>query len=100
MPLPSHQCSFPGTLQIITLQLLRDAAKHAPHSPPTSAWEELDGNPKYQVSKFHTMPPINAHTMTSEVTMFVSTNPDAMVLATAVPHNAPSRLVMAARTMA
>ena len=35
-----------------------------------------------------------------EVTTFVSTRPEAMVLATAVPHSAPSRLVAAASTTA
>src|SRR6478609_8974317 len=85
IPLPSHQCSLPGTFQMMTFQLLCVAARQAPHSPPTSACEELEGSPKYQVSRFHTMPPSSAQTMISDVTTLVSTRPEAMVLATAVP---------------
>src|SRR6187455_3544607 len=82
IPLPSHQCSLPGMDQMITLQLLWAAARQAPQSPPTRAWEELDGSPNHHVSRFHTMPPSRAQTMISEVTILVSTSPEAMVFAT------------------
>src|SRR5262245_31583733 len=99
-PLPSHQCSLPGMDQMMTLHLLCAAARHAPQSPPTSACDELDGNPNHHVMRFHTIPPSNAQTMISEVTILVSTRPDAIVLATAVPQSAPSKFVKAASTTA
>ena len=66
----------------------------------SSAWLELDGIPKYQVIRFQMIPPSSAHTSTSEVTIFVSTSPEAIVLATAVPTIAPNKLVIAARKTA
>lgn len=60
--------------------------------PPISAWEELDGMPSSQVSRFHTMPPTRPAKSSSKVTRFASTSPLAMVAATAVDRNAPSRL--------
>src|SRR5450756_2975467 len=55
MPLPCHQCSLPGTDQIMTDQLLPAAARHAPHNPPTSACDELEGRPNHQVRRLHTI---------------------------------------------
>jgi len=48
------------------------------------------------------IPPSSAHRITCSVTLTtpVSTNPDEMVLATAVPQKAPIRLVTAASTIA
>src|SRR6266566_4278636 len=86
--------------QTMTPQLLCAAARHAPQSPPTSACDELDGNPTHHVNRSHTMAPSSAQTRISDVTIFGSTNPEAMVLATAVPHSAPMRLVAAAITTA
>src|SRR5256885_16135312 len=41
------------------------AAMPAPSSPPTNAWVELDGNPKYQVRRFHAIAPSSAAMMTT-----------------------------------
>src|SRR5215471_18512854 len=100
IPLPSHQCALPGMDQTITFQSPCAAASAEPHKPPTSACEELEGRPNHQVSKFHRIAPTKAQTRISEVTIRVSTKPEAIVLATAVPHKAPSRLVKAARITA
>src|SRR4249919_3850805 len=91
-----------GCDQISTCQLLCAAASAAPHSPPISAWDEEAGSPRHQVNRFQMMPPISAQRITCEVTVMtsVSIRPDAMVLATAVPQNAPTRLVEAARMTA
>src|SRR6266550_3576424 len=86
--------------QTMTPQLLCAAARHAPHSPPTNACDELDGNPTHHVTRSHTMAPSSAHTRISDVTIFASTSPEAMVFATAVPQSAPTRLVAAAITTA
>src|SRR5580693_4708129 len=52
--------------------------------------------------RFQMMAPSSAQIMMSEViaTALESTNPEVMVLATAVPHMAPTRLVQAASTTA
>src|SRR4030095_16144013 len=91
-----------ATDQIITDQLFCAAATAPPHRPPMSAWLELDGRPKYQVMRFQMMPPRSAQMSTSLVMekTFESSRPDEMVLATAVPYIAPTRLVTAARTIA
>src|SRR3954470_713371 len=88
--------------QISTCQLLCDAASAAPHRPPISACEDDAGIPRHQVNRFQTMPPSSAHRITCEVTLTtsVSIRPDAIVLATAVPQNAPMRFVPAARITA
>ena len=72
------------------------AAIMAPMRPPKSAWEELDGRPKYQVTKFHTMAPTSAASTSSRVTSSVSTRPSPTVLATLVETRAPTRLRPAA----
>src|SRR5436190_6435531 len=97
-PLPSHQCSLLGTDQMSDSQLLPEAASAEPHRPPIRAWLELEGSPNHQVMRFHTIAPMSAQMMTSDViaTILVSTRPDEIVLATAVPHMAPTRLVNAA----
>src|SRR5262245_15711179 len=93
-PLPSHQCLASGWAQIITCQLLPEAASAEPHSPPINAWLELEGNPNHQVSRFQKMAPRRAQIITSEVieTSLASMRPDDMVFATAVPQRAPRRL--------
>src|SRR5580658_2996417 len=53
-----------------------------PTTPPISACEELDGMPKYHVSKFHVIPPANPANTTVNVTSLVSTKPLAIVAAT------------------
>ena len=76
------------------------AASTAPTTPPTSAWEELDGIPKSQVMRFHTMPPTSPPRTTSRVTTPASTIPLAIVAATASDKNAPTRLRLAERSTA
>src|SRR5688572_19703368 len=95
-PFPSQKWTLEGWDQMMTFQFPREAARAAPQRPPISAWLELEGKPSHHVTKFQTMPPKSAQTRTSEVTMLVSTRPDAMVLATAVPTIAPTRFVVAA----
>src|ERR1039457_864976 len=99
-PLPCHQCSLPGTDQMMADQRLPEAASTAPHSPPTSAWEELEGSPNHQVSRLQTMADTSAQHSTGMVATCASTRPDAMVAATAVPKNAPMRFVTAAKPTA
>src|SRR6266496_4051602 len=99
-PLPSHQCCVDGTDQIMTFQSLWAAASAAPQRPPTSAWLELEGSPNHQVSRFQKIAPISEQMRISEDTASIWTNPDEMVLATAVPAMAPRRFVVAARTTA
>src|SRR5688572_7280902 len=82
-PLPSHQWSGDGMDQIITDQSHRAAASAPPQRPPIRAWLELEGIPNHHVIRFQIIPPSSAHTRTSEVTIFVSTSPEAIVLATA-----------------
>src|ERR1051326_2975354 len=85
---------------MMTDHLLPAAAKAAPHSPPTSACDELDGRPTPQVARFHTIAPSNAQMRISDVTIFASTSPPATVFATAVPHIAPIKFVQPASTTA
>ena len=96
-PLPCHQCS-PPCHQMIEDQLSFEAASAAPQRPPTRACEELEGKPHHHVIRSQTMAPSSAQISTCGVTATTpaSTRPEAMVLATAVPQSAPSRLVVAA----
>src|SRR5882757_1817763 len=63
-------------------------------SPPNSACDELDGRPRNQVSRFHTIAPTNApNTMYGPVVAWnlaSSTMPPEMVVATFTERNAPS----------
>src|SRR5437870_12973137 len=97
-PLPSHQCSWLGWAQIITRQLSLEAASAEPQRPPISAWLELEGRPNHQVMRFQMIAPSNAQIMISELieTSLVSTRPEEIVLATALPLIPPSRFVQAA----
>src|SRR4029078_6481868 len=101
MPLPSHQCS-PGMDQIMTFQFSRAARNAAPHRPPINACDELDGRPHHQVIKSQIVAPSSAQISSSGViaTTLLSISPEEIVLATAVPHIAPSMLVIAARITA
>src|SRR5437899_3719449 len=89
MPLPSHQCCLPASLQTITDQWPCAAARLPPQSPPTNACVELEGKPTHHVTRFQTIAPSNAQTMISDVTTFESTSPVEIVWATAVPTSAP-----------
>src|SRR5678815_3531479 len=66
-PLPLYHVWGSGIDQIITDHLFCAAATAPPHSPPMSAWLELDGRPKYQVMRFQMMPPRSAQMSTSLV---------------------------------
>ncbi len=100
-PLPAHQCA-PGCDQMIACQLLCAPASAAPHRPPTSACEELEGKPHHQVIKSQIVAPSNAQISSEGVTSTrpASIRPVEIVLATAVPQSAPSRLVTAASNTA
>src|SRR5262245_19195802 len=74
------------------------AAIAAPTRPPMNACVELLGRPKYQVMRFHAIPPTSPARMIVTVGSFSS---DAMVLDTALPNtttvtSAPTRLRVAA----
>src|SRR5215831_3444803 len=101
-PLPSQKCCLLGSDQMITCQLLFDAASAEPQRPPISAWLELDGNPNHHVTRFQTIAPSSAQMMIPDViaTILESTSPDEIVFATAVPHIAPTRFVTAASNTA
>src|SRR5258708_26198783 len=101
-PPPIYQCTALGCAQIITSQLLCAAASADPHNPPINAWLELDGRPNHHVNRFQMMAPTSAQMMMSEVidTALESTKPEVIVLATALPHIAPNRLVTAPRITA
>ena len=61
-----------------------------------SACEEELGIANHQVNRFHTMAPMSAAATTASVVVVSSTSPAPMVLATAVPANAPMKLNAAA----
>src|SRR5215211_785300 len=73
-----------------------DAAKAAPTTPPINAWEELDGNPKYQVARFQMIAPINPAKTTVVVITSASTTSFATVAATASEMKAPAKFRAAA----
>lgn len=64
----------------------------APISPPNSAWEELDGSPRSQVTRFHRIAPISPAKIITRETSLSSTMPPEIVLATSVERKAPARL--------
>lgn len=64
----------------------------APMRPPNSAWEELEGRPTSQVSRFHRIAPTSAAKMTSVLRPFSLMIPPEIVLATSTDRNAPTRL--------
>src|SRR5256885_7512121 len=76
--------------------LLEGAVPTAPTSPPMSAWEELDGMPKYQVMKFQPTAAMSAARTTDWVTAPVSTMPLPRADATSVEMSAPKTLAIAA----
>src|SRR3954452_16040571 len=66
------------------------ATHAAPIRPPNSAWDELEGSPSSQVTRFHTMAPISPAKMTTGVMSLSSTRPPEMVFATWTERKAPS----------
>src|SRR5829696_2645431 len=74
------------------------ATKTAPTMPPISAWDELDGSPKYQVIRFHAIAPtspLNTASRPIEVG-WISTTSWATVAATSSEMNAPTKFRIAA----
>src|SRR3954452_10387180 len=65
------------------------ATQVAPMRPPNSACDELEGNPRYQVTRFHRMAPISPEKITTGWMSFSSTSPPEMVLATWTDRKAP-----------
>ena len=76
------------------------ATNAAPTTPPISACEELDGRPKYQVTRFQAIAPIRPAKTISGVIRSASTMPCATVAATASERNAPAKLRTAAKPTA
>ena len=72
----------------------------APSSPPISAWLLELGRPSHQVMRFQMIAPISAAATIACVVLASLTRPAPMVLATAVPANAPMKLNAAAMRMA
>src|SRR3982074_949843 len=72
------------------------ATQVAPINPPNNACDELDGIPRYQVSRFHMIAPSRApNTMYGPApawNLLSSTMPPEIVLATLTDRNAPTRL--------
>ena len=88
------------TDHLMTCQSPCAAARVAPHRPPIRAWLELEGSPNHQVSRFQTIAASRAHRMVVRLTTSPSTRPAPIVVATAVPESAPSRLQVAAMATA
>ena len=70
----------------------------APSRPPISAWLLELGSPCHQVSRFQAIAPMSAAATTAVVVVVSSTRPAPIVLATAVPANAPMKLNAVAMT--
>src|SRR5438105_587278 len=66
-------------------------ATPAPTMLKISAWLELDGMPKYQVTRFQVIAAINAEMTSACVDSSGETIPLPTVVATAVPDNAPTK---------
>src|SRR5687767_7864047 len=71
-PLLVAQSPSPAFDQINAPQLLCAAASAAPHSPPISACDEDDGNPRHQVIRFQMIAPSNVQISTCEVMLTTS----------------------------
>src|SRR5581483_3139191 len=71
-----------------------------PIMPPTSAWLELEGRPRYQVTRFHVIAPTRPARTTSSVIAPGSTMPFAIVAATLIETKAPAKLSTAASATA
>src|SRR3954465_9532218 len=72
------------------------AAKAAPTTPPISAWDELDGRPRYQVARFQAIAPTRPAKTTVGVITSALTTSLATVAATASEMKAPAKLKTAA----
>src|ERR1035437_1750287 len=76
------------------------AAKDAPMTPPIRACDELEGIPKYQVSRFQVMPPQSPANTTVRLRAPELTSPLAIVAATLNDRKAPTMLRAAERKTA
>ena len=76
------------------------AANAAPTTPPMSACDELDGSPKYHVTRFQKIAPMSPAKITVVVTSSASTMPLATVAATFSEMNAPTKFRIAASVTA
>src|SRR5258705_13677613 len=85
---------------LMTDQFSCAVAKAAPHSPPMSAWLELEGKPNHHVVMFQINPARTAASTVHIVTTSASTKPLPTVEATAPPRSAPVKLKNAAIAMA
>src|SRR3954469_1873647 len=72
------------------------AANAAPTTPPMSACDELDGSPKYHVTRFQKMAPMRPAKITVVVMRSASTMPLAIVAATSSEMKAPTKFRIAA----
>src|SRR3954454_11818571 len=72
------------------------ATQVAPISPPNSACDELEGSPRYHVTRFHRMAPISPAKITTGLIAVSSTKPPEMVFATDTDRKAPARFRQAA----
>ena len=77
-----------------------EAAMPEPSTPPIRAWLELDGRPRYQVTRFQVIAPTNPAMTTSSVITSALTIPFAIVAATSSETNAPTTLSTAALSTA
>ena len=71
------------------------AANAAPTTPPISACDELEGSPKYHVTRFQVIAPISPAKITVVVMSSASTIPPATVAATLIEMNAPTKFRIA-----
>src|SRR4051812_5554828 len=72
------------------------AAKADPTTPPISAWDELEGRPRYQVARFQKIAPMSPAKTTVGVITSPLTTSLATVAATASEMKAPTKLNTAA----
>src|SRR2546423_14813377 len=72
------------------------AAKAAPTTPPIKAWDELDGRPKYQVTRFQAIAPISPPKTTRGVIRSDFTTSWAPVAATLGEIIAPTKFKIGA----
>src|SRR6188472_3886338 len=76
------------------------ATSVAPITPPISACDDDEGNPKYQVRRFQTIAPINPANTTVSVIASWSTKSLAIVAATASEMKAPTKFRIDAKATA
>ena len=76
------------------------ATQVAPIRPPINAWDELEGSPTSQVSRFQMIAPTSPAKITAGVIFVSSTSPLEIVFATCTERNAPTRLRMPAMSTA